>query len=206
MGFPSLLEDLQKSIDNLEHLASFSAPPSETSVRAQERRLAKEQQRLKEAAATMLRVASALRESLDDPAYADIRSVLEVSRSKKKRDLLERQIQDLEREIGKLLRLRASAHRAVDFLEDRLDQVSRLPDFELQNANRMLLKNEVRRFLTSGIEQIVQESKLVADLRENVTVLQESLGETKSNCKLQKKEIKQLKALLRTKLGRSEQP
>lgn len=79
MGQVSILEDIEKAIENLAAIkGSNRRPPTEAAIASQEKRLEKERLRLHDLANSLLNLAETLKRSTLDPKFKDGRKLLEI--------------------------------------------------------------------------------------------------------------------------------
>jgi hypothetical protein len=163
MGQVSILEDIQKAIDNLQHEISRSVAPTEVAIASQQKRLEKERERLSGLARTLLTLAKEIKHGLNDRNMENVQALLNVQLDKNRLSAATDELKLTERKIKEARKTEAqfiqkSKEKTNSILRELGNLESRLGRLKALEAKLAQLETE-KLLLTAKIDGIVASTQ-----------------------------------------------
>lgn len=198
MGQVSILEDIQKAIENLEHELTRSTPPTEVAIASQQKRLEKERVRLNELALSLLVLARELRSGLNKQSMKNVSAVLQLQVSQRRIDTIKHELARIE---GRLQKAKATDARlnAVMAEQTLLDaKISALTEgFSHVGVSKENRKNIIKELLDQKLSTLVKNHTNTKTMKVELASMRAERDQALAERDILRVRLEEAKAMLR---------
>lgn len=203
MGQVSILEDIQKAIENLEHEVARSVPPTEVAIGAQKKRLEKERIRLADLASTLLLLARDLNSGLNEKSMRNVSGILQFQVNQKRLDAIKGELKAHELQWGKAKTIEAK-FKSLKLEQDvNAKKISALTEgFHHVGVSREQRKNIIKQVLDQKLSTLVKNHADMKKIRAELASIRSERDQAISELEALRNRYENCKTMLRQQSAR----